>query len=102
MQPSVLLINDVAEMLKVSPSTIGRWCEESRNGSNNFPLPISIRGGKRRWLLPDIVTYLATQSTATQPIPARKQRRGAKAFQERQSATDRALERFRGKGGNNG
>jgi len=100
MQPSVLLINDVAEMLKVSPSTISRWCEESRNGKSRFPLPISIKGGKRRWLLPDIVSYLADQSTATQAPTAidRKRRRNAKAFQERQSATDMALERYRGKG----
>jgi predicted DNA-binding transcriptional regulator AlpA len=95
----ILLINDVAQMLKVSPSTISRWSEESRKGSNHFPQPISIRGGKRRWLLSDIEEYLMAQSTATQiPAPARQQRHKTKAFQERQSATDRALERYRGKG----
>jgi len=100
----ILLINDVAEMLKVSPSTISRWCEENREGKSHFPLPISIRGGKRRWLLSDIETYLGSQSTAT-PMgsatftTARQQRRNAKAFQERQNAADRALERYRTKGG---
>ena len=97
---SVLLINEVAEMLKVSPSSITRWCEESRKGTSRFPLPFSAKGGKRRWLLSDIEQYLAGQSTATQkPTTARQQRRSAKAFQERQSATDRGLERYRGKKG---
>jgi len=94
---SVLLINDVAEMLKVSPSTISRWSEESRKGIGKFPIPISVKGGKRRWLLSDIEKYLAGLSTATQPIPARKQRRNATAFQERQSAADKALSRYRTK-----
>ena len=97
---SVLLINDVAEMLKVSPSTISRWSEDRRNGIGKFPLPISIKGGKRRWLLSDIETYLASQSAATQiPVPVRQRQRSAKAFQERQSATDRALSRYKGRSG---
>ena len=95
---NVLLIGDVAEMLKVSESTITRWCEESRKGKSRFPLPISVKGGKRRWLRSDIEQYLASQSTATQkPLTARRGRRSAKAFEQRQSATDRALERYRGK-----
>ena len=97
MQPSVLLINDVAALLKVSPSTISRWSEESRNGDSKFPLPISVKGGKRRWLLSDIEGYLAGLSTAALPVPARKQRRSAKAFQSRQERTDKALERYRAK-----
>jgi predicted DNA-binding transcriptional regulator AlpA len=94
---NVLLINEVAALLKVSPSSITRFCENRRKGIGNFPLPISTRGGKRRWLQSDVENYLASQSTAMSPVPARKQRRCAKAFTERQSATDRALERFRGK-----
>ena len=98
MEQKVLLINGVAELLKVSASTISRWSDEARNGNSRFPLPISVRGGKRRWLLSDIESYLASQSTVTSPVPARQKRRSAKAFQERQSATDRALERYRGNG----
>ena len=63
---SVLLINEVAELLKVSPSSISRWCEEARKGTSRFPLPISVKGGNRRWLRSDIEQYLAEQSTATQ------------------------------------
>ena len=97
MQPSVLLINEVAEMLKVSPSSISRWCEATQKGIGNFPLPISVKGGKRRWLLSDIEGYLSGLSTATSPIPARQRRRSAKAFQARQERTDKALERYRAK-----
>jgi len=96
----VLLIDGVAEMLEVSPSTISRWTGESRKGFNTFPLPISVKGGKRRWLLSDIEQYLESQSTAKAvPPTVRQKRRSAKAFQERQAATDRALERYRQKGG---
>jgi predicted DNA-binding transcriptional regulator AlpA len=95
----VLLINDVADMCRVSASTISRWTDESRKGRNSFPPPCSVRGGKRRWLLSDIESYLASQSTATSPVPGRKQRRNAKAFEERQAATDRALQRYRKGGG---
>lgn len=98
MQQSVLLIGDVAEMLAVSPSTISRWSDERRNGNGSFPLPISVKGGKRRWLLSDIEQFLSSQSTAQKPTTARQKRRSAKAFQERQSATDKALERYRAKG----
>ena len=94
---SVLLIGDVAAMLKVSESSIRRWCEEARKGNGKFPLPISARGGKCRWLLSDIEGYLASLSTAATPIPARQQRRSTKAFQARQERTDKALERFTNK-----
>ena len=95
---SVLLIDEVAELLKVSASTITRWCEEARKGNSRFPLPISVRGGKRRWLASDIEGFLTSQSTAAQkPTTARQQRRSAKAYLERQNATDRALQRYQTK-----
>jgi predicted DNA-binding transcriptional regulator AlpA len=89
----VVFIEEAASMVGVSESTISRWCAEGL-----FVRPISLRGGKRRWLRSDIETFLASQSTATSPVPARKQRRNTKAFEARQAATDRALQRYR-KGG---
>ena len=94
----ILLINEAAEMLKVSPSTLSRWTEESRKGTGTFPLPISARGGKRRWLRSDVERYIESLSTATSPVPARKPRRNAKAHAQRQSATDRALAKYRTQG----
>jgi excisionase family DNA binding protein len=94
MTQRVILIKAVAEMYGVSESTISRWQEEGK-----IPATISVKGGKRRWLLSDIEQHLASQSTATQmPTTARKQRRNAKAFAERQNATDRALAKYRAKG----
>ena len=96
MENKILLVDEVSALLRVSQSTISRWTDESRKGQNSFPLPVSIRGGKRRWTRDSIEAFIDSQTVATQPATARKQRRSAKAFQERQSATDRALERYRG------
>ena len=96
----ILLINEVAERLRVSPSTVNRWLSQARKGESTFPLPISVGGGKGRWLLSDIERWLESQSIVTMPTPARKQRRNAAAAQARQNATERALDRFRTKGGN--
>ena len=38
MEKRILLINEVAELVEASPSSITRWCEESRKGLNSFPL----------------------------------------------------------------
>jgi len=92
----ILLIDEVAKMLKVSPSTLSRWAEESRKGTGTFPLPVSARGGKRRWLLSDIEQYLESLSTVKAvPASVRKPRRNAKAHAQRQSVTDRALAKYR-------
>ena len=96
MEKRILLINEVAEMVEASPSSISRWCEESRKGLNTFPLPVSARGGKRRWLLSDIEQYLESLSTVKAvPASVRKPRRNAKAHAQRQSVTDRALAKYR-------
>ena len=97
MENKVILIGTVAEMLQVSQSSINRWCEESRKGLNTFPLPISARGGKRRWLRSDVERYLDSLSTVT-PFPARKQRHNTKAFQTRQNVADKALAKYRTRG----
>ena len=92
----ILLIDEVAKMLKVSPSTLSRWAEESRKGTGTFPLPVSARGGKRRWLLSDIEQYLESLSTVKAVTASvRKPRRNAKAHAQRQSVTDRALAKYR-------
>ena len=95
MENKILLVDEVAELLRVSQSTINRWSEESRKGNGSFPLPISARGGKRRWSRDSIEAFIDSQTAATSPIPARKQRRSAKAFQARQERADKALEKFR-------
>jgi len=97
MENKILLVDEVAELLRVSQSTINRWGEESRKGNGSFPLPISARGGKRRWSRDSIEAFIDSQTAATSSVPARKQRRSAKAFQARQERTDKALERYRTK-----
>ena len=94
----ILLISEVSELLRVSESTVNRWLVESRKGEKTFPLPVSARGGKRWWTRDSIEAFIDSQAIAASPVPARKQRRNAKAFQERQNATDIALARYRGKG----
>ena len=92
-QSLVVFIREVEAMTGLSGSSISRKCAEGK-----FVAPISTPGGKRRWLRADVEQYLVSQSTLTQPT-ARNKRRSAKAFSARQDATDRAIERFQGKGG---
>ena len=96
----ILLLPEVAQRLRVSPSTVNRWLSQARKGESTFPLPISVGGGKGRWTAASIDQWVASQAIASTPIPARKQRRNAAAAQARQNATERALDRFRTKGGN--
>ena len=103
MEQRILLINEVAALLRVANSSIYRWVAERRKGIGKFPLPISTQGGKLRWLASDVETYLASQSQISPNLPtARQRQRNAKAFQERQNATDMALSRYKGKGATNG
>ena len=96
----VLLIGEVAEILELSVSSINRYLGQSRKGIGNFPNPISTPGGKLRWLAADINQYLESQASAASPMPARTKRRNAAAVQARQNATEKALDRFRTRGGN--
>jgi predicted DNA-binding transcriptional regulator AlpA len=93
----ILLVGEVASMLRLSVSRINNLLTERKQGKNTFPLPLSVAGGKRRWARESIEAYIASQLEATSPVPptARQKRRSAKAHQERQAATDRALERYR-------
>jgi predicted DNA-binding transcriptional regulator AlpA len=99
MEQTILLLDEVATLLRVSKSTINRWLAERRKGiRGNFPLPISLPGGKIRWLASDIDAYLQSQATQQPPInipTCRQRHRNAKTFQERQAAADKALERHR-------
>ena len=94
MENKILLVDEVSAMLRVSESTINRWTAESRRGEITFPLPVSVRGGKRRWTLESIEVFINSLYVKPQR-PPRKQRRNATAFQERQSAADKALSRYR-------
>jgi predicted DNA-binding transcriptional regulator AlpA len=98
-QNKILLINEVAERLRVSTSTVNRWLGLARKGESTFPLPISATGGKGRWLAESIDRWLESQAIATSPVPTKTKRRNDRAQQARQAATDRALERFRTKTG---
>ena len=99
MENKILLVSEVSSLLRVSESTINRWCEDARKGNGCFPNPISARGGKRRWTRDSIEAFIDSQSSANSPTTARKQRRNDKAFAERQAATDRALAHYGVKGG---
>jgi len=92
-EPKVLLIDEVATLLRISQSTIYRLIADSRAGRSNFPVPISRRKGKNRWLASDIERYLASQSASKVPVnfvsPAKKQ----KEHQRRQDAAKAALAR---------
>ena len=96
----ILLINEVAERLRVSQSTVRRWLEQARKGESTFPLPISAIGGKGRWLAESIDQWVTSQAIAVTPVPttARTKRRNAKAHAQRQAVTDRALAKYRTKG----
>jgi len=47
--PRILLVGEVAKMLRVAPVSIYRWVAMRRRQVGTFPLPISARGGKLRF-----------------------------------------------------
>jgi predicted DNA-binding transcriptional regulator AlpA len=91
MEPKVLLISEVAALLRVANVTIYRWLAESRAGRGSFPSPISRQGAKLRWLATDIERYVASQSVCpTEFVSPAKQKR---EYQRRQVAANAALAR---------
>ena len=96
MEQTILLLDDVATLLRVAKSTINRWLSESRKGiRNDLPLPISRKGAKLRWLKSDIEAYLESQSVQHTPrsIPTTRQRqRSTREFQDRQMRADAILQ----------
>ena len=102
MEQKVLLINEVALMLRVAPVTIRRWIHLSRNGKKNFPLPISVRNETCKWLSSDIEFYLQSRSAQCSTAPPNvnslaQQKREAKTFEQRQVAAKRVLDSHRKK-----
>jgi len=97
--PRILLIGEVASLLRISIPTLRRWLHESRRGQRNFPIPISEIGGKCRWLASDIEAFIASQSVAplTNPPTSKKIRQDKKAFLQRQALAEKTLERHRSK-----
>ena len=94
----IILIRELAAMLRVAPITIRRWLHRARKGENSFPLPISHGdGGTLRWLAADIEAFLQSQSNTIPPVTVSttKQRREAKMSEHRQEAARQALERHR-------
>jgi predicted DNA-binding transcriptional regulator AlpA len=91
MEPKILLIGEVAALMRVANVTIYRWLAERRSGQGTFPLPISRRKAKLRWLASDIEHYIELQSVET-PVfvsPAKRE----KDYQRRQKAAKAALAR---------
>lgn len=62
MEHKILLIDDLAQIFRVSPVTIRKWLQKSRKGEGDFILPISAPGAKLRWLEIDVVRYLESKS----------------------------------------
>jgi len=102
--PRILLIREVATLLRVASVTVHRWLAERRAGRGHFPLPISQRGRKLRWLAADIEAFLQFQSEAASPVnptppntssPAQHQRRERKEWEARQLAAAETLQRHR-------
>jgi predicted DNA-binding transcriptional regulator AlpA len=93
MEKRVVLIDELAALLRLSKSSIYRM--KSRR---ILPSPISTQGGKLRWLASDIESFIQSQSNTAPPIKvvgASERRRKEKAFKQRQDAASKALEKHR-------
>lgn len=92
----ILEIGEVASLLRVSIPTINRWLRQTRNGEMDFPLPISPKGCKGRWLASDIERYIESQSNVAPQVvvtSTKQQRREVKNFEQRQADSKRILEK---------
>ena len=90
MESKILLISEVSALFRVSNVTIYRWLAESRAGQGTFPLPISQRKAKLRWLASDIERYIASQSVMPEFVSPVKQK---KEYDRRQEAARAVLAR---------
>jgi len=90
----VISVDEVSKMVLLSVSRINDLLSEDK-----FIKPISVSGGKRRWLRSDVVHWLESQSTIASSLPTtvKQKRHNVKARAERQANTDKALEKYRTK-----
>ena len=89
MEPKILLIAEVAALMRVANVTIYRWVIASRSGRGSFPLPISGRKAKLRWLATDIEKYIESQSVLPPEFVSPVKQ--AKEYERRQEAARAAL-----------
>jgi len=94
MEQRVLLISEVAILLRIAPVTVYRHLAQSRQGIGLFPLPISANGGKLRWNADDIERYIQSQSNIAPPNVGNPVQL-KKTFEQRQIAAQRVLDRHR-------
>jgi len=97
MEQRVLLIDEVAILLRISTTTVRRHLAQRRRGIGLFPLPISAQGGKLRWSAECVERYILSQSNTTSPnvCGSAQQKRDTKSFAQRQEAARQVLERHR-------
>lgn len=96
--PRILLVHEVASLLRVATVTVYRHLAQRRQGIGTFPLPISVAGGKLRWLSTDIDDYLKTQSNMAPSVnvPRTKERkREEREHKARQESAKARLDRHR-------
>ena len=97
----ILLIREVATLLRVAPVTISRYLAKRRAGHGNFPLPISPPRSKLRWRESDILSYLESQSSATPynitlpNVDPAQRTLAVKDFQKRQQWAAETLQKHR-------
>ena len=91
MEPKVLLIDEVAALMRVANVTIYLWLAESRAGQGSFPQPISRRGAKLRWLAADVERYIESQSAGLPVFVSPVKRK--KDYQRRQDTANAILAR---------
>ena len=98
LKPRILLVHEVATLLRIAPVTVYRHLALRRKGIGTFPLPISTAGGKLRWLASDIEAFLQSQSNAMPPAKVAstsERRQEAKTYRDRQDAAQKVLVRHR-------
>jgi len=75
---SVLQIEDIASVFRVSIPTVKRWLHDAKRGKNNFPLPISGVPGRRlawsRTAIEDFINETPQVVNAPKVESAAKQR----------------------------
>ena len=101
MKKEFLLAHEIAELFRVSLSSVYRWLRHRRDGKGNFPLPLPSPGGGRgthRWSAEEIAQYIRSHSNSSHPVTSTivtESRGERKAFEQRQQDAMRRLESHR-------